>query len=360
MVHDLSPFIIQFTETFGLRWYGMSYMMGFVFCYFFISWLAQKQRVGLTTEKVSDFITYGAIGALVGGRLGYCIFYDPDLFFQVKSTLPFWGVLAVNEGGMASHGGILGVIVACLLFAKKNSISPTYLFDLVAVSGPVGLFFGRIANFINGELVGRPAEPNFPFAVRFPTDIFSWPNYEFQRLKDLGPVVEKLNPLKDQIQLSSSLWYELLEKYKFDSQAREAVSTTLNQIVSQIQHGNEALKIAIGPILTPRHPSQLYAAALEGLLTFVILFFIWRKPRKQGFVGGCYVILYASFRIFQEQFRMPDLEIGFQLFGLTRGQWLSIAMLLIGIFITFYWSRTSSKYVNGWSSGHSVNINKRR
>lgn len=360
MVHDLSPFIIQFSENFGLRWYGMSYMLGFVFCYFFISWLAQKQRVGLTPEKVSDFITYGAIGALVGGRLGYCIFYDPDLFFQVKSTFPFWGVLAVNEGGMASHGGIIGIILATLLFARKNSLSPTYLLDLVAVSGPMGSFFGRIANFINGELVGRPADAKFPLAVKFPTDILSWPNYEFQRLHDLAPVVEKITPNEVQTALTGSMWFELLEKYRVDSSARDSVYAALNQIVYQIQHGNEALKTAIAPILTPRHPSQLYAAILEGLLTFLILFFLWKKPRKQGFIAGCYVILYALFRIIQEEFRMPDLHIGFQLFGLTRGQWLSVVMLALGFFITFYWSRTSSKYVNGWSAGHSVNINKRR
>lgn len=360
MVHDLNPFIIQISENFGLRWYGMSYMMGFIFCYFFISWLAQKQRVGLTPEKVSDFIAYGAIGALIGGRLGYCIFYDPDLFFQVKSSFPFWGVLAVNKGGMASHGGIIGIVVACLIFAKKNGLSPTYLLDLVAVSGPMGSFFGRIANFINGELVGRPADPSFPLAVKFPSDIHNWPNYEFQKLTELAPVVEKLTPIQGHSAMTSSNWYELLEKYRVDSSAREAVFSTLNEIIHQIQNGNEAVKAAIAPLLTPRHPSQLYAAALEGLLTFLILFFIWRKPRKQGFIAGWFIILYAAFRIIQEQFRMPDLHIGFQLLGLTRGQWLSLAMLAVGCFITFYWSRTSSIYVNGWAAGHSVNINKRR
>ena len=128
MVHDLSPFIFKFPDTslwgdhFGIRWYGFSYMLGFICAYKIISWLAERQRAGLNYTMVGDFITYAAIGTLVGGRLGYCLFYDPSLFLSFRPSIPFWGVLAVNEGGMASHGGIIGIIVASILYAKKHGL----------------------------------------------------------------------------------------------------------------------------------------------------------------------------------------------------------------------------------------------
>lgn len=165
MVHDLNPFLWQISGNFGLRWYGLSYMMGFICAFFIIGWLAKRQRAGLQPNMVGDFITYTAIGTLVGGRLGYCLFYAPDLFLKFKGDFPFWGVLAVNEGGMASHGGMIGIAIACILFSRKYAINMLYLFDLVTVGGPIGVFFGRIANFINGELVGRPSDPDFPLTV---------------------------------------------------------------------------------------------------------------------------------------------------------------------------------------------------
>lgn len=141
MVHDLDPFALRISGDFGIRWYGLSYMMGFIFAYLFISWLVQRQRAGMNSVLVGDLITYGAIGTLVGGRLGYVIFYSPDLFMKFKASFPYWGALAVNEGGMASHGGMIGIVIGTLLFARKYSINALYLLDLVAVSGPMGVFF---------------------------------------------------------------------------------------------------------------------------------------------------------------------------------------------------------------------------
>src|SRR5688572_1845127 len=98
MVHDLSPFIIKFSDHFGLRWYGFSYVLGFITAYFIMSWLVTRQRSGLTAKHIGDFITYIAFGTLIGGRLGYVLFYSPDLLWKFKSDFPFWGVFAVNEG----------------------------------------------------------------------------------------------------------------------------------------------------------------------------------------------------------------------------------------------------------------------
>ena len=100
MVHSLSPFLLQFSETFGIRWYGTAYLVGFLFGYFLVSWLSERQSAGLSRALVGDFVTTIAIGTLVGGRLGYALFYSPDLFIKFKSDFPYWGLLAVNEGGL--------------------------------------------------------------------------------------------------------------------------------------------------------------------------------------------------------------------------------------------------------------------
>ncbi len=358
MVHDLSPFILKFPETslwgseFGFRWYGFSYMLGFICAYYIICWLAERQRAGLTRNMVADFITYAAVGTLIGGRLGYCLFYDPSLFLSFRPGFPFWGVLAVNEGGMASHGGIIGIFVACFLYARKMGLNYVYLLDLAAITGPLGSLFGRIANFINGELVGRVASADFPLAVKFPSDIMTWPTYEFDRLSQLTPVVESLG-------VPAAKWSTLLASYRIDVASREQVYGTLGKVIQEIQNGNDKVKQLIAPILDPRHPSQLYAALSEGLITFLILFFLARKSRKPGFIAGSFVITYAIARIINEQFRMPDVQLGFQALGLTRGQWLSVAMLIVGFLLIFYWNRTQSQTVFGWKRGESVRVGRR-
>ncbi|WII71207.1 prolipoprotein diacylglyceryl transferase [Bdellovibrio sp. 22V] len=352
MVHDFDPFALRISGDFGIRWYGLSYMMGFICAYLLIKWLAQRQRAGLAPNMVGDFITYAAIGTLVGGRLGYVLFYAPDLLWKFKSSFPFWGVLAVNEGGMASHGGMIGIVVACLLYARKYSVNALYLFDLVAVSGPVGVFFGRIANFINGELVGRPCDPSYPLAVKFPQDIFAWPGQDMAKVAELSPVVEKVGVTREQ-------WLELVDKFRFDVAARDQVYSVMNKVVESIQEGNTAVKEAIAPLLTPRYPSQLFAAVGEGLLVFLVLFFLWRKPRKPGFIAACFILIYAVVRVVDEHFRMPDAHIGFQWLGLTRGQWLSVAMFVVGLIMMFVWTRASSLNIPGWGRGHSIKLNRK-
>ena len=352
MVHDLSPFVIRFYDNFGIRWYGLSYLVGFFMAFVLIRWISARQRTGLSNEIISDFITHGAIGTLVGGRLGYCLFYSPDLFAKFKDTFPFWGVLAVNEGGMASHGGMIGIVLATYLFARKNNINFLYMMDLTSVVGPVGVFFGRIANFINGELVGRPADPNFPLAVKFPQDIMLWPQSEFTKLSEMIPTVEKVGMAKEQ-------WFSLIDKYRLDASAREQIYQTLTKIIDEIQKGNTAVKESLAPLLISRHPSQLYAALGEGLFLFVLLFFTWKSSRKPGTITATFMIAYAFVRIIDEHFRMPDAHIGYQLFNLTRGQWLSIGLLSFGLFFMFWWNRSNSKVVQGWGRMSSIKLNRK-
>lgn len=358
MVVDLSPFIFKFPETslwgdqFGFRWYGFSYMLGFICAYFFIRWLAERQRAGLTRDMVGDFVTYAAIGCMVGGRLGYCLFYDQSLFFKVDSTVPFWGVLAVNQGGMSSHGGIIGIVIGCMLYARSKGLNYAYLLDVASIVGPIGVFYGRIANFINGELVGRVAPADFPFAVKFPTDIANWPRYEFEKLQTLTPVVEKLG-------MDNSRWSELLSKFNTDQASQNLVFDTLYKIIHEIQSGNSILKELIAPLLEPKYPSQIFAALSEGVFTFLVLFFLSRKSRKPGFIAGSFIITYSVVRILNEMFRAPDVQIGFELWGLTRGQWLSVVMFFVGVTLILFWNRTQSQTVFGWMRGQDVKVNRR-
>jgi phosphatidylglycerol---prolipoprotein diacylglyceryl transferase len=352
MVHDLDPVLIHIYGDIGIRWYGLSYIMGFIVAYLIMNWLTKRQKAGMNSELISDFITYIALGTIIGGRLGYVFFYSPDLLVKFKADFPFWGVLAVNEGGMASHGGMIGIVLATWLFSRKHGLNFLYLLDLCAVSGPIGVAFGRIANFINGELVGRPAPPDLKWAVKFPQDIAHWPKESPAKLNELAPVVEKMG-------ISPTQWLDWVNQMRSDLAARDNVIDGLNKIITEIQHGNTAVKEALAPLLTPRHPSQLYAALFEGLFVFLVLFFIWRKPQKPGFIAATFIVLYAIVRISDEYFRMPDAHIGFQFLGLTRGQILSIVMLLIGLALMFIWTRSGTFTVQGWGRTRGLKVGRR-
>lgn len=351
-VHNLSPFAIQFTETFGIRWYGLAYLSGFVFGYYAILLMTRRKGTLFKEESIADFTTYVAIGVLLGGRLGYCLFYAPDLFTAFDNSFPYWGALKVNEGGMASHGGILGVMAVCFFYARSHKIPVLHCMDLVVFGGSIGFFFGRIANFINGELYGRAAPEGPAWAVKFPQEMILWMQKDFPKLTTLGPAVEALHEVKSEsgevIPLTTSLWQQWMGAYGNDFVARQHIHEVVDQLIKAVQHGNAAVVAALAQVLTPRHPSQIYQAFLEGLFVFLILCWMWRKPQKPGVIGGWFGVLYCVARIIGEQFRMPDAHIGFQLFGLTRGQWLSIGLLLIAIIWLAICYRRPVKKMGGW------------
>jgi phosphatidylglycerol:prolipoprotein diacylglycerol transferase len=357
-IHNLDPFAIQISGNFGIRWYGLAYILGFFSCYYFTYKLSQRKKILLKEESVGDFITYLAFGTMIGGRLGYCLFYDPELligFTYIKLpifniNLPIWEALAVWNGGMASHGGIIGLGVACLLFGKKYKIPTLHLMDLTVFAGSLAAGFGRIANFINGELYGRACEGNCFWPVKFPDElrrwVSEWDKYQEQIL-GLYPVVQKLGGIsgpEGHIQnLSSSQWIQWVnEKSKF------YVENYISRILNAVSSGNQEILNSLSQVLIPRHPSQLYQSIMEGFLVFIILLVIWRKPQKPGVLVSCWGILYSIMRIIGEQFRMPDSHIGFQMWGLTRGQWLSIVMLLIFIGTLVWTSKRNTIKTGGW------------
>ncbi len=378
-IHNLDPFIIDpfliplLNMNFpGVRWYGLAYFTGFVAGFFIIRWMAERKLSPMKVEKVADFITYIILGVMIGGRLGYVFFYSPELLTEWNSDFPFWGALAVHKGGMASHGGMIGVVVACILFGKRHKMSPLHVGDLSILGASIGIFLGRIANFINGELMGRVAESKIAWAVKFPQDMHRWINFSDAnwaaqykaKLMELSTVVPELG-------ISGERWKswvsdvgtyiaaksqnlgnaELSSMYhKIYLPARDEIHSVVYKLLEAPAKGNEALTKALGTVLEARHPSQLYAALSEGLIPFLFIIFLWRKPLKPGVIGGAFLTLYPISRIINEQFRLPDAHIGYQLFGLTRGQWLSIVMFFMAGGYLLWCMKRDVAPIGGWAN----------
>lgn len=287
-IHDLSPFLIRFSDGFGLRWYGLAYVLAFASAYAICLHLARRAYSDIPPAAVGDFITGTALfGVVLGGRLGYMLFYDWDRFLHDPLVFfKFW------DGGMASHGGILGIVAFTWIYARRKKIPWLNVGDNVVVAAPVGLFLGRCANFINGELYGRPA--TIPWAMQFPKELYDVPHETAQAV------------IREAVQINPS-W---------------------NTVPAVVENAS-ALHSILAPALTPRHPSQLYAALLEGALLFAILWIPRTRLRlPDGVLTGVFFIAYAVLRIIGEIFREPDAPLTF-LF--TRGQFLSLFLILIGI-----------------------------
>lgn len=333
-LHQIDPFAIEILPGIGVRWYGLAYIAGALAGWGIVRWLAGRGRAQIRPELAFDMALTLLVGAFVGGRIGYCLLYEPKLLGLVLHP-PYWGVLALQKGGMASHGGFIGMIVAAWWFARRHQVSLLHMLDLACLAGPLGIVFGRIANFINGELYGRPAPADLWWGVKFPQEIFTW------RLDEL----EKLAPSAGALGIKPTTWFSWLID---PSEHQDAISDTLTQIVTAVQKGNGGVIQALEPVLTVRYPSQLIQGILEGLLVFLILAIFGAWPRKPGTIAALFAILYAIARIVGEQFRMPDTEIGFEWFGLTRGQELSALMLIMGIAFFVAMSLRPVAKLPGW------------
>lgn len=255
-VHDLDPFLIQFNDSIGIRYYGLAYVLGFVACAWLLTRYHRAGRGALDLNASIDLVFAIVIGTLLGGRLGFFLLYQFDTVQRDPLSL-----IRVWEGGMASHGGFVGVTLALWWFARQRKVSMLHLGDLIASTAPLGLFFGRIANFINGELWGKVTDVRW--AVIFP----------------------------------------------------------------------QSAKAGTHPLLIPpRHPSQLYEAALEGLVLFAFVQWrLWKTDavlRAPGRLAGEFLIAYALVRAIGEAFREPDASL---ILGLSRGTFYSLFLVAGGI-----------------------------
>jgi len=319
-IHHLNPVIVHLGRL-SIHWYGLAYVVGFMAVIVLLRYFARLGTSRLPESQVTDFVTYGALfGVLLGGRLGYFLFGYGNLGDFASDPLL---IFRLNEGGMASHGGILGLFLFTLWYSRRHKIPWTNLGDHLVVGAPVGLFFGRLANFVNGELYGRAAQ-GVAWAMKFPAEI--------------SP-----NPANPGLALTSGQRV-LAEKAALaadPSLADVPLGTFYTTLIERMRN-DEALRESVGRFLTPRHPSQLYEAALEGLALFLILFFVRVRFRRlpNGVLTGLFFLFYAGFRIFVEQFREPDSD----LVGLlTKGQFYSLFMVIIGAaFLLWAWRHPQS------------------
>ncbi|TAG08269.1 MAG: prolipoprotein diacylglyceryl transferase [Verrucomicrobia bacterium] len=310
-VHDLDPVLLPIHGSLALRWYGLAYLLGFVAGFLLLRSLARRGIGVLRPEQTGDFIAAAAMfGVFLGGRLGYLFFYQlPKSGWHVLLDDPLM-VLRVWEGGMASHGGLLGLGLFTAWYAHRHQISWPMLADNLCVVGPLGLFFGRIANFINGELYGRITD--VPWAVKFPLSIAEEP-----------PEVQAM------------AWQAVAE---IDPKLADA---PLEKIIAAARQQPE-ISATFAEYLQPRHPSQLYEGLLEGLLIFIILWVLrLRFPKAPaGMLAGLFFLLYATFRIFCETMREPDAAM---IGGLTKGQFFSLFLYLAAAgFFACAWRKMKS------------------
>ena len=263
----------------AVRWYGLMYLVAFVSAIVIgrlrlrLPYVAAQ---GWTVKDIDDMLFYGVLGTILGGRIGYVIFYKASYY----AAHPL-DIFKVWEGGMSFHGGFLGVTLAMVIFAYQRRRTWLQVTDFVAPMVPLGLAAGRLGNFINGELWGRVASPNLPWAMMFP-----------------------------QAQGEDREW--LL------SHAHEAVTSGVQALFDQYH-------------MLPRHPSQIYQFLGEGVLFFILLWLYARKPRPTGAVSGAFLLGYGVFRFAAEFAREPDNFLGLLAANLSMGQWLSLPMILIGI-----------------------------
>ncbi|TNI28256.1 prolipoprotein diacylglyceryl transferase [Aeromonas veronii] len=230
----------------SVRWYGLMYLFGFAFAMWLAGRRADAPNSGWTRNEVSDLLFYGFLGVILGGRVGYVLFYNFDLFLADPTYL-----FKIWTGGMSFHGGLIGVITAMIWFAHKTKRHFFTVADFVAPLIPFGLGVGRIGNFLNGELWGRITD--VPWAIIFP---------------EAGP--------------------------------------------------------------EPRHPSQLYQFALEGVVLFIILNLFWRKNPPRGAISGMFLLFYGLFRFLVEFVRQPDSQLGLYFQEISMGQILSTPMIIAG------------------------------
>ena len=328
-VHDLDPVILSITETLKVRWYGLAYLAGFIAAWWILKKMAEKKLFPVAPDKVSDFVAYAAfLGVFLGGRLGYVLFYMlPSAAGRAQIASDPLSIIKVWDGGMSSHGGILGLTIFAWFYARKHKISWTSLGDSLVCVAPLGVFFGRVANFINGELYGHVAKTALPWLVKFPGTVFHEKKWEG---KDYNAVMQVA------IEASEGPPKEaLIQAYDTGYNGELALAAAVRS--------SDQVKHAIEPFLLNRHPSQLYEGILEGLLLFILLTALrFRFPKlAHGTLTGLFFLLYALGRIFVEQFRVPDSDlVGF----LTKGQFYSLFFVLIGIsFLIFAFQQRQSE-----------------
>jgi phosphatidylglycerol:prolipoprotein diacylglycerol transferase len=278
----------------AVRWYGLMYLVAFIQCIVIGRLRLRLPHVanqGWTAKDIDDMLFYGVLGTILGGRIGYVLFYKASYYFANPLD-----IFKVWEGGMSFHGGMLGVILAMTLFAHQRKRTWMEVTDFVAPMVPLGLAAGRLGNFINGELWGRVTDPKAPWAMLFP-----------------------------------------------GASADDAIWLTKHPVLAAKWHLREIYEQYH---MLPRHPSELYEIALEGFALFLVMWFFSRRPRPMGAVSAVFLIGYGLARFTVEFAREPDDYLGLLAMNLSMGQWLSLPMIIVGIGM-FVWAYRRQKRLAG-------------
>ena len=245
-IHELNPIAFSLFN-FKIYWYSLSYLFGFIFSYYYVKFVLNKDFININFKIFEDFLGWAVLGVILGGRIGYVIFYNLDYYSENPIE-----ILKIWKGGMSFHGGLIGVILSIFLFSKSKKINFFDLLNLVSSCAPIGLFLGRLANFVNRELIGRPTNSNWG-VLFFEDDVL-------------------------------------------------------------------------------RHPSQIYEAIFEGLIIFIVIFYIIKKKYYTYInIYSVFLIMYGIFRFTIEFYREPDSHLGFIFVNISMGQLLCLPMILIGL-----------------------------
>jgi len=353
--HTLSPFAVKFPASWpvaGIRWYGLAYAVGFLLAWGIVRWVAKRGWSPIPAERIGDLMFAVFAGVLVGGRLGYALFYERHLFYTFSNSMPYWDLLAINKGGMASHGGMIGVLLGCWWFGRKYHVSTMHILDVGSLAATPGLFFGRIANFINAELWGKPLpeamQSNPPsWSVKYPMQIIEhWlavlqqgrqSNAEYADL--ISKVADDFHIHASQSELPALVAGAAQQKLDIVQQQLGPVVGVDNLFFERIvdlardSHAplHQQVVQTLKPLLTAYYPSQIFQAITDGPILLGLLILIWLRPRKPGVIGGWFLIIYGVLRIITELFRQPDKGIGLTFGLISRGQTLSLLMVLAGV-----------------------------
>lgn len=286
-IHQIQPYLFQI-GNFQLRYYGLMYVLGFIFFLVFMRREIKLKKLDLTNEEFDSLFSWLIIALLIGARLGYVIFYNPGYYIShpLEVFWPFRDGKLVGFSGMSFHGGLVGCIIAGIIWAKKFKKDFFDLAGKVVVVAPLGLFFGRLGNFLNGELWGRVSD-------------VKWAMY-------------------------------------FPGEAGLSFDAPLRLIRQYIDLG----------YIQARHPSQLYEALTEGLLLFLIMLFLHKKDAPGSIRLAVLLIAYAVFRTFCEFFRQPDEQLGFLFGWITMGQLLSFFMVVGGLALIIYHYKIEKNKLN--------------